>query len=222
MVANLPSDEQTEDLDPSSSTSAPIGGIPPEVVWLSGRLAPAAALNAGIRRASAPVVILLDARVEPVGDFVTPLVAALAEASVAIAGGWGLTTRDMRAFEDSPAGDVDAVRGLCLAFRRSDYVARGPLDERFRGDSHLDAWWSLTLREEDEAGPARRAVVIPDLALVLHPADGDGTGPEGGDERFDGGNDGSDAERARIARRDAYRLLDRFGGRLDLLAAWKQ
>ena len=64
----------------------------PEIVWTSERLGHAAAINAGIRRASGPVVIVLDTSVEPQGDIVTPLVEALGDPTVGVAGAWGLVS----------------------------------------------------------------------------------------------------------------------------------
>ena len=71
----------------------------------------------GDRRRSS---ILLDTSVEPTGDVVTPLVRALDDPTVAVAGGWGIVSTDLRKFEDAPAGDVDAIEGYLLAFRRAD------------------------------------------------------------------------------------------------------
>ena len=112
----------------------------------------------GMRRATAPVAVLMDTSVEPTGDVVTPLVQALDDPSVAVVGGWGITSADLRKFEDAPAGEVDAIEGYLLAFRRADYAARGPLDERFRFYRNLDIWWSLVLRDEGEGSAPRRAV----------------------------------------------------------------
>src|SRR3990172_773851 len=125
----------------------------------------AAALNAGVRRASGAVVILLDTSVEPSGDVVTPLIAAMADPSVAVAGGWGVATHDLRHFQAAGPGDVAAVEGSCLAFRRADYVARGPFNEHFRFYRNLDIWWSLVLRDEGEEARPRRAVTLPLPAL---------------------------------------------------------
>ena len=82
---------------------------------------------------------------------ITPLVQALDDPSVAVAGAWGITSSDLRTFEDAPPGDVDAIEGYLLAFRRGDADARGPLDERFRFYRNLDIWWSLVLRDAGEA-----------------------------------------------------------------------
>ena len=135
------------------------------MVWTSERLGHAAATNIGIRRAVGPVVILLDTSLEPTGDFVTPLVQALDDPTVAVVGGWGITSGDLRQFEDAPAGDVDAIEGYCQAFRRADYEERGPLDERFRFYRNLDIWWSLVLRDGGEGEPSRRAVRLDGLPL---------------------------------------------------------
>ena len=188
-------------------------GIRTEVVGLSARLGSAAALNAGIRRASADVVILLDASVEPTGDFVTPLVDALGDPSVAVAGPFGIVSTDLRQFEEPPAGtvDVDAVEGYAMAFRRADYVARGPLDEHFAFYRNLDIWWSLMLRDGDwdddgeETQPIRRAVRVPGLPLTRHEHRGWTSLPE--------------AERDRLSKKNFYRFLKTFATRRDLLVA---
>jgi hypothetical protein len=178
-------------------------GLPIEVVWTSARLGNGAATNIGIRRASASIVILLDASIEPVGDIVTPLVRALEDDSVAVVGGWGITSEDLRKFEDAPAGDVDAIEGYVLAFRRSDAAARGPLDERFRFYRNLDIWWSLVLRDSGEGEEPRRALRVDGLPVVRH--------------EHRGWNSLPDEERDRQSKRNFYRIIDRFGSRRDLL-----
>ena len=98
-----------------------------------------------------------------------PSFAALDDPTVAVTGAWGIVSRDLRRFEDAPPGDVDAIEGYCLAFRRADFAARGPLDEHFRFYRNLDIWWSLVLRDGGESGHARRACSLDDgLPLVRH------------------------------------------------------
>ena len=207
IVADSPSDEQAGALESieMDDGAVPVDGVPLDVVWTSERLGHGAASNIGIRRAAAPVVILLDTSLEPTGDIVTPLVRALDDPSVAVVGGWGITSRDLRTFEDAPAGDVDAVEGYCQAFRRADFAALGPLDERFRFYRNLDIWWSLVLRDGAEDDPPRRAIRLDGLPLVRH------------DHR--GWGSLSDEERARQSKRNFYRIIDRFGSRRDLLVA---
>jgi len=200
-----------------SQGAAAAGGA--EAVWLIGRMGVAAALNAGIRRAAAPVVVILDGASEAIGDVISPLVAALADPTVAVAGPWGLTSQDLRNFAPVAPGnalgpDVTAITLGAIAFRRADYVERGPLDERFIEPALLDAWWSLVLRDpETETDAARRAVLV-DIPLVR---------PDPAFERLtgrarDGGlrSDGEDSSGDHVVRRNRYRIIDRFGNRRDL------
>ena len=219
IVADAPSPEQAAALDAlqaeaggadreaagASGASVDSGapGLPVEIVWTSDRLGHAAATNVGLRRAMGPVAILFDTSLEPSGDVVTPLVEALRDASVAVAGGWGIVSADLRRFDDAPAGDVDAIEGYLQAFRRAEFAARGPLDERFRFYRNLDIWWSLVLRDEGEGSPPRRAVGLDGLPIVRHEHRGYTSLP--------------DAERDRQSKRNFYRILDRFGARRDLL-----
>ena len=75
--------------------------------------------------------------------------------AVAVAGGFGLVSADLRRFEDAAGPDVDAIELDWLAFRRADFAALGPLDEKFAFHRHLDVWWSLVLRAG--AGDGQRA-----------------------------------------------------------------
>jgi cysteinyl-tRNA synthetase len=193
VVADGPSTEQDAALVDVSDAA--------EVIRTSERLGTGAAWAIGLRRAEAPVVVLLDASVEPTGDIVTPLVRALDDPTVGVAGGFGIASADLRHFEDAPAGDVTAVEGYVLAFRRSDAVARGPIDERFRFYRNLDIWWSLALRDEGEGRPPRRALAV-DLPVRRHEHRGWTALP--------------DAERDRLSKRNFYRIIDRFGPRRDL------
>ena len=174
-----------------------------EVVRTSGLLGWAAALNIGIRRATGSVVVFLDGRAALRGDALTPLVDALADPTVAVVGAAGVRTEDLRRFEDVGEGEAVAIRGDVLAFRRADAQARGPLDEGFRVPRHLDIWWSLVLRDEGEDGPPRRALVLGGLPMSHHDDARDGKPPAPDEDR--------------LAKRNVYRLLDRFRDRADLL-----
>ncbi len=201
IVGNGPSTEQAEALDVAVATSS--GRLPVEVAWTSERLGQGAAINVGLRRVTGPVAILLDSSADPTGDFVTPLVRALDDATIAIAGPWGVVSADLRHLEGAPSGDVVAIDGVCQAFRRADYVERGPLDERFTHHGYLDVWWSLVLRDRGEDEPPMRAVSLDGLPIVRH--------------EESSGDDLASVELERLVKRNFYRFLDRFGARRDLL-----
>jgi cysteinyl-tRNA synthetase len=209
VVANDPSAEQAATLEEVAAADPGAPGIETEVVETSARLGWAAALNAGIRRAVAPVVILLDTSVDPGADLVAPLVAALDDPTVAVAGPFGIVSDDLRRFRDPDEGatDVDAIEGYALAFRRADYVERGPLDEHFAFYRNLDIWWSLILRDQpDDAAddePPRRAVRVTGIPIERHEHRGWTSLP--GDERD------------RLSKKNYYRILKRFATRRDLL-----
>jgi hypothetical protein len=202
VVADAPSEEQDAALAALEVVEPGAPGFRTEVIRTSAPLGWGAALNAGIRRVEAPIAILLDTSVEPTGDIVSPLAAVLEDPSVGVTGAIGLVSPDLRRFEEAGAGDVTAIAGYCLAFRRADYVARGPLDERFRFYRNLDVWWSLVLRDEGDGRPARRAVAL-DVPLVRHDHRGWEATPE--------------TERTRLSKRNFYRIIDRFGSRTDLV-----
>ena len=180
--------------------------------WLEGRaverfrfiplfptLGFAAAVNAGIEAAAGEVIVLFDPGVELKGDAVSPLIAALADPAVAVAGPYGLRGKGtMKEFEESAGPDVDAVEGYCMAFRRSDALAIGGLDPKFRFYRIADIEFSFRLR--DAGG---QAVVVPDLPVVKH------------EHRLWEWTEAK--ERERLSKRNFYRFLDRWGKRTDLL-----
>jgi hypothetical protein len=195
----------------TATQDAAPGALPDgvEIVRLAGRPGRAAALNAGIRRASAGVVVILDGSLEAGDDLVGALARALEDPAVAVAGPLGVASDDLRHFTAAPesAGDVLAIGGAAMAFRRADYVARGPLDEHFASGPYLDVWWSLVLRDfaeddPDGAGP-RRAVQVAGVPVTRHAIGEAEDAPAG--------------ERDRLARKNLYRLLKRFASRRDLL-----
>lgn len=169
------------------------------VVTLNPPLGFAAAVNGGIEAAAGDVVVLFDPGVELTGDAVTPLLGALSDTTVVVAGPFGLRHRGgMKEFAESPGPEVDAIEGYCMAFRRTDALAIHGFDPRFRFYRMADVEFSFRLR--DRGG---RAVVVPDLPLVRHEHRlWEATEP---------------AERERLSKRNTYRFLDRWRGRNDLL-----
>jgi cellulose synthase/poly-beta-1,6-N-acetylglucosamine synthase-like glycosyltransferase len=196
VVADGPSPDQ------DAALPADADGL--EVIRTSSRLGTGAAWNVGLRRSSGSVVVIVDTSVEATGDIIGPLVRALDDPSVGVAGGFGIVSADLRKFEDGPAGDVTAIEGYTIAFRRTDAAARGPVDEHFRFYRNLDIWWSLVLRDQGEGSPPRRAVAVA-IPATRHEHRGWTSLPE--------------AERDRLSKRNFYRVLDRFGWRRDLAAS---
>jgi cysteinyl-tRNA synthetase len=181
--------------------------------WLEGRAAErfrfiplfptlgfAAAVNAGIDAAAGDVVILFDPSVELKGDGVTPLIEALRDPAVAVAGPFGVSGKGtIKEFEQSVGPEVDAIEGYCMAFRRADAQAVEGFDPKFRFYRIADIEFSFRLR----AGSGGRALVVPGLPVVKH------------EHRLWETTD--PAERDRLSRRNFYRFLDRWGKREDLL-----
>ena len=202
VVADRVSDAQLAPL------TAVVGDPRVELVRTSAVLGQGASLNIGARRSRGRVILVVDPSIEVTGDVVGPLVAALDDPAVAVAGPFGLVTADLRHFEETLApGPAAAIEGYLQAFRREDLVARGPFDEAFRFYRNLDVWWSFVLRAavEGHDGPAREARIVGGLPLVRHEHVAWSRTPA--------------AERDRLSKRNFYRLLDRFRDRPELAVA---
>ena len=169
------------------------------VIRLDPPLGFGAAVNAGIDAAAGEVCILFDQSVELKGDAIIPLLTALDDQSVVVAGPFGVRAKDtLKEFEESAGPDVDAIEGYCVAFRRADALAAGGFDPKFRFYRIADIEFSFRLR--DRGG---RAVVVTDLPVVKHEHRlWEATEP---------------AERDRLSRRNLYRFLDRWRDRTDLM-----
>ena len=158
------------------------------------------AANAGIHAAAGEVVILFDPGTELTGDVAGPLLAALGDPQVAVAGAFGVRGKGtLKEFESHSGPEVDAVEGYCIAFRRADALAVGGFDRRFRFYRIAD--FELSFRLRDQGG--RRALVVPGLPIPKHAHRLWESTPED--------------ERARLSKRNFYRFLDRWGARQDLL-----
>ena len=159
----------------------------------------AAAVNAGIEAAAGEVCVLFDPGVELNGDAVSPLLEALRDPTVVVAGPFGISGKGtLKEFEEDPGPEVDAIEAYCMAFRRADAQAVEGFDPRFRFYRIADIDFSFRLR--DRGG---RAVAVPNLPLERHEHRlWEATPP---------------AERDRLSKRNFYRFLDRWGKREDLL-----
>lgn len=186
--------------DAAVERQGPLRDLPAEELAAGARLGWADAVNLGLRRVRGRVAVLLDGSVEPVGDFLTPLLAAFDDPAVGIAGPWGLTSRDGRQFEEAGPGEVDAVTAYCLGIRREALRTVRGFDPRFRFYRNADLDLSFAVRD---AG--WRAVCTGRLPLRRHAHRGWEALPA--------------EERDRLSRRNFYRFLKRWGPRPDLLLA---
>jgi GT2 family glycosyltransferase len=166
------------------------------VLHASRPLGEAEARNIGLKQSRGRYILLLDSRVELVGDVFTPLAETLAHSNIGITGMRGLSTDDLRHFEESSQVEVEAVDALCLAFRRKLLKKVGLFDERYRFPYYMDIDFNFAVRNS-----GAEVVVTPDLPIICHPADGNLP----------------DTERTRLTKRNFYRFLEKWGQRDDLL-----
>jgi len=180
-----------------TETDPAVYGEGVEVLPLEPDTGWAAAMNASLRRSRGRIALVLDGSVEPTGDVIGPLEEALADPSVGVCGPFGVVSRDLHSFEESPGPEVDAILGYLMALRRDTLRGIGGFDEHFRFYRTADIELSFRIRD---AG--LRALVVPvpvrrhEHRLWTH------TDP---------------AERERLSKRNFYRFLERFRGRTDLL-----
>jgi Glycosyl transferase family 2 len=182
-------------------TAAPaaVFGDDTEVLSLVEGTGWGAARNAGLRRSLGRVVVVVDGSIEPTGDALAPLEAALDDPGVGVCGPFGIVTQDLRDFEPSDGPDVDAIEGYLMAFRRDVLARVGGFDERFRWYRTADIELSFRIKEL-----GLRAVVV-DVPVRRH------------EHRM--WTAASEQERARLSKRNYNRFLDRFRGRFDLTVA---
>jgi GT2 family glycosyltransferase len=168
-----------------------------ETIRIRADLGWAAARNAGLRRTTGRAVVVADGSIEATGDALSPLLRALEDPTDGITGPFGITTVDLRQFDESAGPDVDAIEGYLMAFRR-DLLVRGVrFDERFRFYRTADIDLSFQVK-----ALGLRAVVTP-VPVVRHDHRMWETTPH---ER-----------REQLSKRNFYRFLDRWRGRTDLL-----
>jgi GT2 family glycosyltransferase len=168
--------------------------------WIDPPLGFATAVNAGIEAAAGEIIVLFDPGIELTGDAVSPLIAALTDPTVAVAGPFGVRGKGtLKEFEANAGPEVDAIEAYCMAFRRADALAVEGFDPKFRFYRIADIEFSFRLRDHGRG----RAVAIAGLPVRKHDHRlWEATAPE---------------ERDRLSRRNFYRFLDRWGKREDLL-----
>ena len=109
----------------------------------------------------------------------------------------GLRTNDLRHFEECREPEVEAIDGMCMAFKRRLLKQCGLFDEGYRFPQYLDIDFSFALRET-----GAETVLTPRLPIISHPAAFSGI---------------ADSERVRLTKRNFYRFLQKGGDREDLL-----
>ncbi|HEU4355047.1 MAG TPA: glycosyltransferase [Actinomycetota bacterium] len=180
-----------------TETDPAVYGEGVEVVRLEPGTGWGAARNAGLKRSRGRTVLVMDGSVEPTGDVLGPLEAALADPTVGVCGPFGIVSHDLRSFEDSRGPDVDAIEGYLMAFRRDVLRDAGLFDERFKWYRTADIECSFRVRDL-----GLRALVV-DVPVSRH------------EHRMWHQTDPT--ERDRLSKRNYYRFLERFRGRTDLL-----
>ncbi len=180
----------------ATETDAGTWPVDVEVVLLSRDYGWGADRNAGLRRAAGRIVVVVDGSVEAEGDVFGPLERALADPETGVAGPFGIRTADLRDFHESLGPEVDAIEGYLMAFRREMLSIAGLFDEKFKFYRTADIEYSFRVKD---AG--LKAIAVP-LPVTRH-------------EHRMWSNTPAD-ERERLSKRNYYRFLDRFRGRLDL------
>lgn len=157
-----------------------------------------AAMNLGMGQASGRVLVWLDPHVEATGDLFGPLLAALDQPGVGLAGGWGLISRSMLQFEADEGPEVDAIEGYLLAVPRA-LAARVEVDPKDRYYRNADLDYSFAVRALD---PGYRAVRVA-VPAVRH--------------RHRGWYETDPSERERASKKNYDRFLRKWRSRTDLL-----
>jgi GT2 family glycosyltransferase len=163
-------------------------------------LGSAAARNITLKQARGRYVVLVDTSVELTGDIFRRLGKHLSDPTIGVAGRWGVVTDDLRTFREAgSSGDVHAVEGYLMAFRREVLREAGLLDEKYRFYRHLDLDFSFAVRSL-----GYRAVIDTSLPVKRHEHVDWAATPE--------------EERNRLSKRNFYRFLHKWGERTDLIA----
>ena len=105
-------------------------------------------------------------------------------------------TEDLHEFHPSAGPEVDAIEGYLMAFRREVVMRAGMFDERFRFYRAADLEMSFRVRDL-----GLRAITVP-VPIERH------------EHRM--WNATPEPERERLSKRNYYRFLQRWRGRLDL------
>jgi len=199
------SDVETIVVDPATGDADAIIELVSEVPSASAILLDrdpgwGAARNVAIRASSGAISVFADLSIEPTGDVLTPLVHALDDPAVAVAGPIGVVTTDLFTWHEAATDTCDAIEGYLLATRRDLLRDAGLVDERFTWYRNADLALSLQLRDAADGGAAR----LVEVPFRKH--------QHRGYLRFE-----DDATRDRMSRRNYNLLLERWRGATHLL-----
>lgn len=161
----------------------------------------AAGGNVGLRQAGGRIIVFLDTSIELAGDVFGGIETLLSNETIGVAGRWGVVTNDLRSFDEAlGSGDVDAIEGYLMAFRREVLREVGLQDEKYRFYRHLDLDFSFSVRN-----CGYRAVIDTSLPAVKHEHVEWSATPA--------------LDRDRLSKRNFYRFLQKWGDRTDLLVS---
>jgi glycosyltransferase involved in cell wall biosynthesis len=166
-------------------------------VSISRPVGTAEARNIGLKQSRGRYILLLDANMELTGDIFTALTETLAQEQVGLTGIRGLRTDDLRHFVECRETEVEAIDGICMAFKRSLLTQCGLFDEGYRFPAYMDIDFSFAIRNT-----GAETILTPRLPIVSHP------------EPF---STTDNHEQARQTKRNFYRFLEKWGNREDLL-----
>lgn len=182
-----------------AATSAPRVSV---LVPASGSMGRVLALNVGVDAAGGEAIVVLAAGLRPLAGWLDPLVSALEEPHVALAGGvildaagrvvdgarivWSDATQWVAPVAPGAAVDVDAVSGDCFAVRADAWRPHHGFDAAYGhvGAAGVDLCFRLR-----SAG--RRVVLVPRSRAVAPP----------GDDHNQGGQPDAELDRRRLLRR---------------------
>ena len=169
-----------------------------EVLTLEPGTGWAAARNAGLRRTTGRLALVLDGSIEATGDVCSPLEGARRPRRRASSDPSASSRTTSASSRQAPGpGEADAIEGYAMAMRRELLTEVGLFDEKFRWYRTADIEYSFRVKD---AG--LRTVVVP-VPVIKH------------EHRMWFETD--PAERARWSKRNYYRFLDRWRDRWDLV-----
>ena len=160
-----------------------------------------AAKNIGLKQSLGNTVVMLDTSVEVTGNVAGPIKALLEQPFVGMVGAWGVTSPDLRHFnEEGAVGAVDAMQGYCVVFKRETLNVTGLMRETFRFYRNLDLDFSLQFKDK-----GYKIVADETLPFIRHQhRQWEALG---------------EAERNELRLKNFRRFLKKWGHRTDLLAA---